>query len=183
MIYENGCSIKSVFIGLRCNDLTNDEYDAFRRDLLEGSFFDSFMNRDDWAERFRMTADVWNADLVEMRTKLKDTGAAWVRIIPMFAEYYNINIVVRFAAQSEQTHSCEPENSPRLDFTVTQGHVEYIPTSPLQDRCKQLYDELHRLEELEQDASLFDQLVEMDSDSDFWDFSYLESRDTLCGSQ
>ncbi len=113
MIYENGCGIKSLYIGLRCNDLTNDACDVFRHKLLEGSFFDSFMNRDDWAERFRMTTDVWNADLVEMRAKLRDTGAAWVRIIPMFAEYYNINIVVRFAGQhcgdqSEHTYSCAP---------------------------------------------------------------------------
>jgi hypothetical protein len=175
MIYENGCSIKSVYVGLRCHDLTNDEYDVFRRNLLDGSFFDSFRNRNDWAERFRMTTDDWNADLVEMCTKLQDTGEAWVRIIPMLAEFYKVNIVVLFAVQS-QTYSCEPENSPRLDFTITQGHVEYIPTSPLRARCKQLYDELHRLEELEQEVTWLDQLFGMNSDSDSdWDFSYLET--------
>ncbi len=183
MIYEHGCSIKSLYIGLRCNDLTNDAYDVFRHKLLDGSFFDSFMNRDDWAERFRMTTDVWNADLVEMRAKLRDTGAAWVRIIPMFAEYYNINIVVRFTGQqcgdqSEHTYSCAPENSLRFDFTVTQNHIEFIPASPLQDQCKQLYEELQKCEDMEQESIMMSQMFQLieldsDSDSDSLDLSYI----------
>jgi hypothetical protein len=52
------------------------------------------------------------------------------------------------------------------------GEHKFIPTSPSQDQCKQLYEELQKCEDMEQESIMMSQMfqfIELDSDSDSLD--------------